>query len=107
MASHQHAFTDADANVSPTLRGRRSWNWLAIARIVWIVLAFLLLFIFLTNIPAYYQSLNVFCNQSSPFDCPTGQLTLGNVQILDHLHISITAIAVLLATFSLMVSIFY
>ena len=41
------------------------------------------------------------------FDCPTGQLTLGNVQALGHLQLSITAIAGLLATFSLMASIFY
>ena len=30
------------------------------------------------------------------FDCPTGQLTLGNVQALGHLQLSITAIACLL-----------
>lgn len=41
------------------------------------------------------------------FDCPTGQLTLGNVQALGHLQLSITAIACLLATFSLKASIFY
>jgi hypothetical protein len=107
MTLHQHPLSDAHSGASPTLRSRRSWNWLAIARIIWIVLAFLLLIIFLANIPAYYQSLNSFCTQPSPFQCQTGQLTFGNVQALGQLQLSVTAIAGLLATFSLMVSILY
>ena len=107
MTLHQHAISDADIGISPNLRSQKSWNWLALARILWIVLAFVLGIIFLANIPSYYQSLHSFCTQPSPFDCQTGQLTLGNVQALSHLHFSTTVSAALLATFSLIVSVLY
>lgn len=107
MTLHQHAISDADSGISSNLRSQKSWNWLALARILWIVLAFVLVIIFLANIPSYYQSLHSFCTQPSPFDCQTGRLTLGNVQALSHLHLSTTVSAALLATFSLIVSVLY
>jgi hypothetical protein len=66
-----------------------------------------LLAIFVANIPAYYQSLNTFCTQASPEGCPSGQLTLGNVHALAQLHLSVTAVAALLATLTLAVSVLY
>ena len=81
-------------------------RWLALARGAWIVLA-LVLVNFMANIPAYYQSSRTFCILPNPGDCPTGQLTPGNVQALDQLHLSVSAVAGFLATLTLVVSVLY
>lgn len=107
MAEQQRPISETSSTASPMPSRRGRWNWLAIARIVWIMLVFALLVIFVVNIPFVYQSLNTFCNQPSPYNCQTGQLTLGNVQALAQLHLSVTSVAALLATLTLVVSVLY
>lgn len=107
MAADQRPLSEALSSNSSTLSGRGRWNWQRVARAGWVVIACALLVIFFANIPAYYQSFNSFCTQASPDSCPTGQLTLGNVQALVHLHLSVTAVVYFLATLTLAVSVFY
>ena len=107
MTQHQHPSGEGLPAASPMPAGRGRWNWQRVAQGVWIMIALVLLVIFVANIPAYYQSLNTFCTQPSPENCPTGQLTLGNVQALGHLHLSVTAVAGFLATLTLAVSVLY
>ena len=106
MTLQQHPLSEALPAASPAPPGRW-WSWQRVARMAWVVLALVLLVIFVANIPAYYQSLNTFCAQPSPENCPTGQLTLGNVQALGQLHLSVTAAAGFLATLTLAVSVLY
>src|SRR5438105_15316965 len=101
MILHQRPLSEVLPAATTTPPGRGRWNWLAVRRIAWIVLALMLMVIFVANIPAYFQSLNTFCTQSTPLGCATGQLTLGNVQALDHLHLSVTAVAGFLAMLTL------
>jgi hypothetical protein len=56
MTLHQHALNDAGTGVSPTLQGRGRRNLLAIARILWIVLALVLLVIYTALLNSHTDS---------------------------------------------------
>ncbi len=107
MTVQQRPPGEALPAASPTPPGRVRRSWLSFARIVWIALALVLLVTFVANIPSYYQSSRTFCALPHPSDCATGLLTLGNVQALDQLHLSVTAVAVFLATLTLAVSVLF
>ena len=107
MTLHQRPPGEALPAARPRPPERGRWSWQRAAQGVWFILALVLLANFVANIPFLYQSLNTFCNQPSPVACPAGQLTLGNVQALSHLHLSVTAVAILLATITLAMSVLY
>ena len=71
------------------------------------MLAIVLLLNFVANIPAYYQSSRNGCTHPDLSNCPTGQLTPAYVQVLNQLHLSVTAAAVFFATLTLAVSVLY
>jgi hypothetical protein len=89
MTLQQNSLSDALPAALPT-PGRGQRNWLAVTRIAWVVLALVLLVNFVANIPAFYQSSRTFCTLPNPTQCATGLLTLGNVQALHQLHLSVT-----------------
>ena len=107
MTVHQRPLDEARPATLPAPPARGRWNWKRFAQAAWIVLALVLLVNFVVNIPSYYQSSRTFCNVPHPSDCPTGLLTLGNVQALDQLHLSATAAATFLATLTLAVSVLF
>ena len=84
--------------------GRISQPWLTVARGIWVVCALLLLANFVASIPAYYQLLLTVCTLPNPSNCPTGQLTPGTVQILDHLHLSLSSYAAYFVTLDVVLS---
>ncbi len=84
--------------------GRISQPWLTVARGIWVVCALLLLANFVASIPAYYQFLLTVCTLPNPSNCPTGQLTPGTVQILDHLHLSLSSYAAYFVTLDVVLS---
>ena len=89
------------------LRKRGRWSWLAVVRTAWIVLALLLLGTFVANIPFFYQFAHTGCTLPDPGECPTGLLTRGNIQALDHLHLSVIVVANFLATLTVALSVCY
>jgi signal transduction histidine kinase len=99
--------TKALPEASSRYAGRIREPWLLLARGIWILLMLLLLINFVANVPAYYQSAGTGCILPNPGDCPTGQLTPGNIQALDKLHLSVVAVADFFATLTLMVSVLY
>lgn len=84
-------------------------SWLVPVRSAWITLALVSLAIFVSNIPGFFSaSSQTFCTQPAPLlNCPTGQLTPGNVAALTHLHLSVAAVAVFLDAFVLAISVLY
>ena len=107
MTLHQRPLGETLPTASPTPPGRGWWSWQRVARWAWSALALLLLVNFVANLPAYYQSSLTFCTLPNPTECATGLLTLGNVQALDHMHLSVTAVAIFLATLTVAVSVVY
>jgi hypothetical protein len=90
MTLHQRPPSEALPAASPISPERGQWNWLAVARIAWIVLAILLLAYFVAGIPVAYQLLGTVCTPSNPVQC-TISLTPGNVQALARLPLSVAA----------------
>jgi hypothetical protein len=85
---------------------------LNLARGVWIVLAVLLLANFVASIPAYYQIMRTVCTLPNQVPCTmpgpsgstSGQLTPATVQVLAHLHLSLSAYAAYFITLDVVVS---
>jgi hypothetical protein len=107
MTLHQRPLSEALPTALPPPPGRGRWNWQRVAQGVWIVFALVLLVTFVANIPAFYQSSRTGCTLPDPASCPTGLLTPGNFQALDQLHLSVTAVAVFLATLTVALSVLY
>jgi hypothetical protein len=93
--------------VLPTSSSKHQRRWQMVAQGVWIVLALVLLVTFVFNISTFYQSLlSTVCTLPTIGNCPTGQLTPGNVQALAHLH-STTAYASFLVALTGAVSLLF
>ena len=107
MALHQRSFGETTFDASPAPPGRGRWSRQRAAQGAWIVFALVLLVNFVVNIPAYYQSARTGCTEASAGNCETGLLSIGNVQALTRLHLSVAAVAIFLATLTLAVSVLY
>jgi hypothetical protein len=89
---------------SRTSSGRLSQPWLTLARSVWVMCAILLLANFVASIPAYYQLLQTICTLPDPSNCATGQLRPDTLQILAHLHLSLSSYAAFFVTLDVVLS---
>src|SRR5260370_4805906 len=91
---------------SHTSSERLSGRWLILARAAWVVCALLLLANFVASIPAYYHLLSAVCPLADQGQCTnaSGQLAPGTVQLLAHLHLSLSSYAASFTTVNVMVS---
>jgi hypothetical protein len=107
MTLHQNPLSEALPAALPTPSGRKRWSWQRVAQAVWIVLALALLVIFVANIAAFFQYARTVCTLPDAGNCPTEQLTPAYVQVLDQLHLSVTAAEGFLAALCVAVSVLY
>ncbi len=91
---------------APAPRSGR-WGGRRAARGTWIVLALVLLVVFLVNLPAFFQYARTVCTLPDAGNCPTEQLTPAYVQLLDQLHLSVSAAQVCLASLCVVVSVLF
>ncbi len=91
---------------SRTSSGRLFGRWLILVRGAWIVCALLLLANFVASIPTYYHLLSAVCPFADPGQCinDSGQLAPATVQILVHLHLSLSSYAAFFVTMDVLVS---
>jgi hypothetical protein len=112
MTVQQRPFSEELPATSPRPPERGRWSWQRLAQGVWIALALVLLANFVASIPAYYQIMRTACTLPSQVPCtmpgPPGntseQLTPANVQVLAHLHLSLTVYAAYIVTLDVVVS---
>jgi hypothetical protein len=85
---------------------RLSGHWLILARSAWVVCALLLLANFVASIPAYYHLLSVVCQLADQGQCTNvgGQLAPATVQLLAHLHLSLSSYAASFTILDVLVS---
>ncbi len=83
-----------------------SGRWLILARSAWVVCALLLLANFVASIPAYYHLLSVVCPLADQGQCTnaSGQLAPATIQLLAHLHLSLSSYAAFFTTTDVLVS---
>lgn len=88
--------------------GHLSGRWLTLARGAWVVCALLLLANFVASIPAYYHLLSAVCTLADQGQCTnsnvSGQLAPGTVQLLAHLHLSLSGYAAFFTSGDVLVS---
>jgi hypothetical protein len=98
--------TPLQHNTSRTSSGRISRPWLILARAAWVVCAWLLLANFVASIPAYYHRLSTVCPLADQGQCTNagGQLAPATVQLLAHLHLSLSSYAASFVTANVLVS---
>ena len=107
MTSPQRPGSEKLPATSPTSPGRGRWSWRRAAKGAWIVLALLLLVIFVANLPAFFQYARTVCTQPDVGNCPIEQLTPAYVQVLDQLHLSVSAAEGFLAALCVAVSVLF
>src|SRR6266487_4268292 len=107
MTSPQRPGSEKLPATSPTSPGRGRWSWRRAAKGAWIVLALLLLVIFVATLPAFFQYARTVCTQPDVGNCPIEQLTPAYVQVLDQLHLSVSAAGGLLAALCVAVSVLF
>src|SRR5712671_1853306 len=93
---------------SRTSSERLSGRWLILARSAWVVCALLLLANFVASIPAYYHLLSAVCPFADQGQCTnsnaSGQLVPATIQLLAHLHLSLSSYAAFFTTANVLVS---
>ncbi len=107
MTVHQRPRDEAFPATSPTPPGRGRWSWQRAGQGTWIVLALALLVIFVANLPAFFQYAKTVCTLPDAGNCPTEQLTPAYVQVLEQLHLSVTAAGGFLAALCVAVSVLF
>src|SRR6266487_844753 len=107
MTSPQRPGSEKLPATSPTSPGRGRWSWRRAAKGAWIVLALLLLVIFVATLPAFFQYARTVCTQPDVGNCPIEQLTPAYVQVLDQLHLSVSAAEGFLAALCVAVSVLF
>jgi hypothetical protein len=94
MTLQQRPHSEALPTASPKPPGRNHWNWLALARIAWIVLALVLLVNFVASIPIAYQYMRIVCTLPNTAQCPYGQLTLARLHLSEAAGVDILIVLV-------------